>query len=176
MATSRTRRSNFSLIDLSFGPEAASQEYYPYVYVVQVTGDVTSNWSDRLGQELRKVTKDLVGAKFVSYELSKVGKGISIHATKKVADVIKKAAKKAVVAKPDLTFQVVKADDKTIKIFYRGSVSRLTLPKAPEMVSARHFDGDKSVVISTINELYPITDEFVEQVQAALQAASIAES
>ena len=164
----------------------------PVVDVVPTTeAELAFGWQERLRQELYTLISKVPGqGQEMYFSLATHGRGVTVSGTvvafkegkevkTSLLSLIKKAAKAALVAPPELDFDVreVALDSGATRttVYYRGEVNlnKVEMPAMPKGVTVQFACDNKGVVMTTTNPLYGLHDDTVELVKKALQRASV---
>lgn len=157
---------------------------FPNVYQLEVNSGVYVGAIKDFTEALDKALIETIGRDYADVDVNALGRLYTVvyrgKPVQQFAHILVEVAKATFVAPPELEFAVMDSPDvrvgqRHVVVFYRGTVDPnfLSLPGNSANLWTSHNGSDKSVTVMSDNPLYPITDELVEQVQAALRAASV---
>jgi hypothetical protein len=176
------RKALYALVDVS-DPSSRNKVY---LLTVDVAEGVVVNWYDRLLDTLaRKANGDeKLSGMYNPYDSWKQGRAVllSFRDEDDHFGLVREVADEAIVAVPQIDFQVVSTDNDdgttTTRVYYNGaqSGSGLKLPKTSDGIHVQHGRGHKVVTVTTVNPLYVVSDDLVAQIKSALQANAVPET
>ena len=155
---------------------------YPNVYELEVSDGVYVGAIKDFGGALDKALIEAIG-NYGGVKVNPLGRLYTVTyqgEAEQFAKIVAEVAEATFVAPPELEFQFLDRDkdgvgEQTTMVFYRGAVDVvfLKLPAPSDNLWIRHDSQAKRVSVTSNNPLYPISDELVMEVKAALAAASV---
>ena len=171
---------NMASTDTHLVLDLSSDDGVPTMLVVPEKEVVLAyGWRERFSTALITAINKLKPEEYFYFDASWQGRALVVSgASKKLARMVTKAAKAALVAPPELEFLVreVNSPDGTVTtLFFKGKVdfTRVVYPVMPEGTTVIQDCARNRVDIGAKNPMYGPHDDTVANVQAALQRASV---